>query len=255
MMGAYKSKIAPIIREYYAKKSKFLKANSSLEDLLLRYTKLIDHEIDLVMDQIDDIYSDDLMHDIVHRFTEALSRTQRKIMVQEILNEIGYVVPDVYDNLTSVSTEISESIEEYEDEQVEYLQSTFVDDYDERIRSLILDQLQVGVSATAIMRGLHVISGIMERKAENGAKGRTYSLYADLCEFAHKYFGFEKFVWITMKDGLVRLSHEKLHGKVFYWDFGAVGAGDNGQSILPGRSGRDGGDWGCRCIPGLHMGE
>ena len=229
-MGAYKERIAPLIREHEAQKRK-LATNNDMRRLLERYTSLIDAEITAAMIAISYLFEPREMDEIVGRFTIVLSEIQRRILLQEILDQVDEIYPET---LRSLDIGVDDILDEYEENNLEFLPQTIPVEYEERVRAGILEGLVSGLTATAIASELAEFGHMADRRADFIAHDQTGSLYNELCEKRQRNVGILHFIWVTMDDDRVRLEHALLHGRVFSWLFGANG-------LYPGL------EYGCRC--------
>jgi len=262
MMGAYRTKIAPLIREYATEKAYIIgmdveksvltsnDSGSELERLLKRYTQLADAVIITVMVAIEALFEPKQMKRIVERFTYATNEVQRRILIGEFVEETG-IIPKIND------VGIIDVLDECEDDNLHFFPLTIPMEYAERVRKSLYEGLRKGTAQNVISSEINEYGAMAARRARNIARNQTWTLFAALCSFRYMALGQDMFMWWTMQDEHVRPvksgeegNHRILHGKVFYWDTGAKKAGAKGQNIWPGGDAHEGeGDWGCRCVP------
>jgi len=245
LIGAYRTKIAPIIRRYEAEKSKVEKlatnsADEELEKILERYSGLIAVEIAAVLYAMEALFEPQAIGDIVSRFTSAVSEAQRRILLAEMMEEIGYINRDARDNM---DYGVDEIVSEYLGNNLEFLSQTIPAEYAERANRSILDGMCKGLGVMAIGAGLQLYAEMSERRAEFIAHDQTNDLYLDLCERRQKNMDCESFEWVQRPhlSKVPRPEHTKRNGNVYRWDTGADDGLDEWR--YPGEG------YGCNCIP------
>jgi len=263
MRGVYLSKVAPLIRECFQEINRLerrenIKLNSAysreMERIIARYSDLANAEITAAMAAVNQLWTQYALRGIVMRFVEATSEAQRRIFVQEIISQAG-IFPD-HEMLAYMQGGVSD-LEHYEAEVAYEFLENIPKRYEERIRretdyyfTRVLAGWNYAAIAAALNNAYVEIGEMADRQAVNIAQAQADGFYTDFCKKRQTNLGIDKFIWVTMRDAAVRGSHGKLDTKVFSWETGAVGAGDNGWNIYPsGNPHLKKGDWGCRCKP------
>ena len=246
MMAAYKSKIVPLIKKY-AKERKWLATNNrQLEDLLQRYTRMIDAEITVAMVAIYALFDDKAIYQILHKFGMAVDEAQRRILLQEILDVAGSVDPAIRAYLRDSEEEREEILEDYESDSMDYM-LVLPRDYEERVRTGMLDGLTRGLTATSMMYLLNEYYAMADRKAYFMADNMTYELYNYLCGYTHTGMGNKYFVWLhrSWLSEKPRENHAELDGAVVRWK---TGVNDGEGKTFPGERPN------CHCLAGYYGG-
>ena len=244
MMGAFRQRIVPIIREYEKEKSKKLATNSSeeLERLLEKYTTLVALEIAATMAKIQEFFDERAMSQIVERFSRAMCEAQRRILLAEIFEESGEVNRSIYQHLRNGASDIEEIREEFMEDNLAFLPLTIPVEYMERVQKEIVEGMEKGRSISDMTAQINEYGAMGDRRAAFLANDQVGAFSLALAAFNASLLGFGSFQWVTMNDDLVRPEHAALDGMVFTWFYGTGLKGKNGQPLYPGS------DFGCRCI-------
>jgi len=119
--------------------------------------------------------------------------------------------------------------------------------YLDRVESLVLNNMRLGLRPSSIESQLQEQFGITKSRAKMIARDQTSKAANGLAQKRMKASGIEFFQWITSKDERVRSSHRSIANKftkhgpgIYRWD--DLPLSDNGVHIAPGD------DYQCRCI-------
>lgn len=120
---------------------------------------------------------------------------------------------------------------------VSLIDIAYKEHYD-KIQTVIKEGLQEGLSTDKIAEKISAATGVSKSKADFWAQDQTSKFYGDVQRFNQTSAGYDGFIWRSVRDARVRLTHQELEGKFFLW---TKGTGIPGREY-PGR------DYRCRCF-------
>lgn len=110
-------------------------------------------------------------------------------------------------------------------------------DHFESVKNTILDGIRSGKSIQQMQNDLISVTEVSNSRAKFWARDQSSKFFGKVSQFRQKSAGFPGFIWMTVSDTHVRITHSELHAKYFDWDKGTGITNRN----FPGD------EWGCRC--------
>lgn len=244
MMMLYKTKIIPIMQEYYkavenatlvTHKKKTTKGIPSVIDELLKKAYLsIDSEILSFQREIFSVFNASTLNKISKEFVTAIQITQKRNLTKDLSRKSGWSEKKIAGiNPLKEDKGLSTYTNAVVKENVKLIKS-IPDQYFSRIEKAVRDGLEKGRSTADIAKDINSIDGITDRRAKFIVRDQLGSIYGQTTKQRQQNLGLKKFVWIDSDDERVRESHKGNNDKEFDWETGA-----NGK--YPGT------DFNCRC--------
>lgn len=109
-----------------------------------------------------------------------------------------------------------------------------------RVANVIFESFALRRTRREFLRELAAAMGVSQRQARNIARDQSDKIQAFLNEFWQRMLGFDEYIWRTMRDERVRVSHRAREGVRFRWD-------------RPPADGHPGHPVNCRCLPEGYM--
>ena len=107
-----------------------------------------------------------------------------------------------------------------------------------KIQELVLKGAREGISSKLIGKEISNLTGVSKSKAEFWAQDQSSKFFGEVTRFNQTSAGYDGFIWRSVRDSRVRLTHRELEGKFFTWKDGSNVA----HAQYPGR------DYRCRCF-------
>lgn len=107
-----------------------------------------------------------------------------------------------------------------------------------KIQELVIKGAREGISSKLIGKEISDLTGVSKSKAEFWDQDQSSKFFGEVTRFNQTSAGYDGFIWRSVRDSRVRLTHQELEGKFFLW---SKGTGISGREF-PGR------DYRCRCF-------
>lgn len=240
----FPNNIARILEKWGAKYNKFKKMyvidNFKIPEIIK--VAIADNKIQMQMKMkaIDDVLT--TVQDNIDLFVDEMIFDDE---VKTILDDAGQQVKKNVKSIAVIEPELTpnqiKEIQKSYTENMRYYIKDFEKSKIPEMRKRVQELALKGERPDKIAQMLQTEYGVCQRKAKFLAFNETNIMLAEYKKVTYKEMGFTKFKWSTVLDGKERPEHQKLNGKIFYYDFPPIINEATGQRGLPGET------YNCRC--------
>lgn len=114
------------------------------------------------------------------------------------------------------------------------------DDTRRRVEAVVFESFALRRTKREFTRQLALAMGVSQRQASGIARDQAEKIQSFLTEFRQQQLGFDEYIWRTMRDDRVRVSHRAREGVRFRWS-------------RPPVDGHPGHPVNCRCLAEAYM--